>query len=418
MSKIWYPYAQMKNLDVQYKILKAKGTCLYLDNGEKLIDAISSWWCVIHGYNHPEITRSAKQQLDKMAHVMLGGLTHNPACSLAAKLVEITPYKLKHVFFADSGSVGVEVALKMAVQYWHNMNQPQKHKFLAFKKAYHGDTCGVMSISDPDDGMHTLFKDIIAENYFLDAPEHGYTAKEKYLVTDLEKLDDFLRNHHYELAAFIVEPLMQAAGGFNFYSAEYLKEAGKLCDKYNVLLIFDEVATGFGRTGTLFAADQTKTSPDIMILGKGLSAGYTGISATLASTEIFESFYGPDESNAFMHGPTFMGNPLACAIALKSIEIFERDQYLAKISKIESVLKKELFKISSAKIKNIRVLGATGVIEVKEKSSLAGIQEFAVKNGIWLRPFGNYVYTMPPYIIEAKELKMITETLSKFFKRL
>jgi adenosylmethionine---8-amino-7-oxononanoate aminotransferase len=294
MCCVWYPYQQMQNLDVQHEVVSAEGVYLYLDNGSKLIDAISSWWCVIHGYNHPQINEQAISQIKEVAHVMLGGLTHKPVKNLAKKLVEITPKDLNYVFFSDSGSVGVEVALKMAIQYWRNNNKSKKNRFLALKKAYHGDTCGVMAVGDPDDGMHALFSGFLPKQFFLPAPSMGYEADSKQLERDLQQLGDFLRNEHHRLAAFIVEPLMQAAGGFNFYAPLYLKEAKKLCDKYEVLLIFDEVATGFGRTGTLFAADQTGISPDIMVLAKGLTAGYTGHAATLASTRVFEAFLSED----------------------------------------------------------------------------------------------------------------------------
>jgi adenosylmethionine---8-amino-7-oxononanoate aminotransferase len=414
---IWYPYSQMKTTATPYTVVSANGVEIELDSGEKLIDAISSWWCVIHGYNHPEINQAAKEQLDKVSHIMLGGLVNEPAKKLAEKLVEITPARLTHVFYADSGSVGVEVALKMAVQYWQNLGYKQKTKILALEKAYHGDTTGAMSVCDPEEGMHSLFSGILPQQFFIPAPSMGYKADENQLKKDLNILEQFLEKNHTKLAAFIVEPIMQAAGGFNFYAPEYLTKARAFCDRFDVLLIFDEVATGFGRTGTLFAADQTNVSPDIMVLGKGLTAGYIGHAATIANDKIFSAFYSKDESKAFMHGPTFMGNPLACAIALKSIEIFERENYLEKIKKIETLLNEEFCLIKSDLIKDIRVLGATGVIEVKNKETLKNAQTFAAENGVWLRPFENYLYTMPPYIINDQDLMKITNVINNFFKK-
>jgi len=410
MTSVWYPYTQMENLSPFLTVSSGDGVHIVLDDGRRLIDAISSWWCVIHGYNHPELNQAAIDQLNKMSHVMLGGLTHDAVEKLADKLVSITPDGLNHVFFSDSGSVGVEVAMKMAVQYWMNLGKGEKCKFLALKKSYHGDTTGVMALCDPEEGMHHLYHHLLQKHYFIEAPEMGYDPHPEQLVFDCEALEDFLKNHHHELAAFIVEPLLQGAGGFNMYAPEYLQKARALCDDYGVLLIFDEVATGFGRTGSLFASDQCGICPDIMILGKGLTGGYIGMAATLATSKIFSTFFG-DDSKCFMHGPTFSGNPLACSIALKSIEIFERDGYLDKIKGIERILKRHLLGLSSPKVKDVRVLGATGVIEVNDPSLLDGFQDFAVDNGIWLRPFGAYLYTMPPYVISDGELEHVLSVM-------
>ncbi|MFC1753858.1 adenosylmethionine--8-amino-7-oxononanoate transaminase [Thermoproteota archaeon] len=414
---LWYPYAQMKHMPPPFEVNSANGVYLDMADGRRLIDGISSWWCVIHGYNHPELTRAAKDQLDKMAHVMLGGLTHKPAQNLAEKLVEITPEGLNHVFFADSGSVGIEIAIKMAVQYWKNHGKTQKQRILSLKKAYHGDTTGAMSICDPEEGMHSLFSGALLHQHFVDAPKSGYPGTKALIDEDLDSLEACLQKNHNEIAAFIVEPVMQAAGGFNFYSPEYLTKARKVCDNYNVLLVFDEVATGFGRTGTLFAAEQTKITPDIMVIGKGLTCGYTGHAAVLASTDVFKSFYSDDPKKAFMHGPTFMGNPLFCAIALKGIELWIRDNYLSKIKTIEKTLKSELLSFSSRGIRDIRVLGATGVIEVDKPSVLTGITQYAADNGVWIRPFNTYLYTMPPYIINEDELMTITSVMKNWFIR-
>ncbi|MGR3219731.1 MAG: adenosylmethionine--8-amino-7-oxononanoate transaminase, partial [Candidatus Anammoxibacter sp.] len=395
LSKIWYPYSQMQNMDEPYHVVSAEGVSIKLLNGKSLIDGISSWWCMIHGYRHPELDEAIINQVSKVSHVMLGGLTHEPVLDLTKKLVAITPDGLNHVFYGDSGSIGVEIALKTALQYWRNIGKIGKNKFVALKGAYHGDTFGCMSVCDPDDGMHYLLSDAVIKEYFIDCPPGGFDQENSVIDGYTDKLKKFFEKHHSELAALIVEPVIQTAGGFNIYSPEIIKRMRKLCDDYDILLIFDEIATGFGRTGKYFASNHANVCPDIMVLGKALTGGYMGHSATLSTTEIFEAFYGDDHEKAFMHGPTFMGNPLACAVALKSINIFERDDYLDKIKKIEEQLKNKLFQIRSSKIKDIRVLGAVGVIEVKDEKCVAGFQKFAVENGVWLRPFSRFLYTMP-----------------------
>jgi len=416
VSPLWYPYTQMKWAEKHHHVESAKGVYLHLSDGKELIDAISSWWCVIHGYNHPRLNRAVTMQLEKMSHVMLGGLTHEPALKLAEKLVDITPKGLNHVFFSDSGSVGVEVALKMAIQYWWNQNERAKSKFLALKHAYHGDTTGAMSVGDPEESMHVLFSPLLPRHYFLDTPS-GREGQIAETSKDIEKLEQFLKHHHQEIAAFILEPLVQCAGGFKMYSSEYLKSARNLCDQYNILFIFDEVATGFGRTGTLFAADKAQVTPDIMILGKGLTGGYTGLAATVATTGIFEAFFGNDLSRALMHGPTFTGNPLACAAALESTALFFEEAYLDKIAAIERQLATVLYPFHHPKVKETRVLGAIGVIEVYDPKDVEGIQEFAAERGVWLRPFGNIIYAMPPYIISQNELSQIMDVMVSWFHK-
>ncbi len=413
--QLWRPYAQMRRRPPDYRVDSARGARLRLEDGRELVDAIASWWCVIHGYNHPELNAALTAQLEKMAHVMLGGLTHQPAEELAARLIEITPAGLNHVFFSDSGSVGVEVALKMAAQYWRNLGHDGKTRFLALRQAYHGDTCAAMSVGDPEEGLHALFAGLLPRQDFLPAPCGGYGASAESVAADGERLRRHLEAHHETLAGFILEPLLQAAGGFNLYSPEYLKLARRWCDEYGVLLIFDEVATGFGRTGTLFAAEQAGVTPDLMVLGKGLTAGYLGHAATLATDRIYDAFLGDRPELAFMHGPTFMGNPLACAVALKSLEIFQRDGYLAKIRRIEKQLQAGLLPLTGPEILETRVLGATGVVEVKAPAVYAGMQEFAAERGVWLRPFGRYVYTMPPYVISEKELGRILAVIREWF---
>ncbi len=415
MSKIWYPYTQMKKMDEPYSVASAKGVYIKLSNGRDLIDGISSWWCMIHGYRHPELDAAIIDQVNKMSHVMLGGLTHEPALELAEKLVDITPQGLDHVFYSDSGSVGVEIALKMALQFWRNRGEPKRNKFVALNGAYHGDTTGCMAVCDPGDGMHYLFNDAMVKHYFIDNPPDGFDQEEGKVNDYTLKLKCFFEKHHNELAAFIVEPILQAAGGFKIYSPIVLKQIRQLCDEYNILFIFDEVATGFGRTGALFAAQHSNVCPDIMILGKGLTAGYMGHAATLTTTKVFNAFCSNDAGKAFMHGPTFMGNPLACSVALKSIEIFERDNYLYKIKAIEERLRERLFQIKSPKIKETRVIGAAGVIEVYDEKDLSGFQSFAVEKGIWLRPFSRFLYTMPPYIISEDSLNKIIDAMQMWF---
>jgi adenosylmethionine-8-amino-7-oxononanoate aminotransferase len=410
----------MLGIEVANQVVRAEGTRLHLRDGRVLIDAIASWWCVIHGYNHPELNAAMRAQLEDFAHVMLGGLTHEPAQRLADRLVELVPPGLAHVFFADSGSVGMEVAMKMAVQYWKNLGVPGKHAFLSLRHGYHGDTTGVMSLGDPDEGMHHLFADYLPRQHFVAPPEgmgNGRGEIRRSVDEALALLAAALSEHGHEVAAFACEPLMQAAGGFNFYPPAYLTQARRLCDEHSVLLICDEVATGFGRTGTLFACEQAKITPDIMVLAKGLSAGYLGLSATLATSRVFRAFLGEGRDKAFMHGPTFMGNALACRAALASIDIFEHDGTLAKIRRIEEILREELLDIKGKAIRETRVFGACGVVEVHDPSAWRGVGEFAAGRGVWLRPFDRVVYTMPAYVIDEASLRQICQTIRAWFAR-
>ncbi len=417
LSPIWYPYTQMKTMSAPYEVVASNGLDLYMADQTHVIDAVSSWWCVIHGYNHPALNKAITAQLGKVAHVMLGGLTHEPAIALAKKLGEITPDGLSHVFFSDSGSVAVEVALKMAVQYWHNLGNSHKSKILSFYKAYHGDTAGAMSVCDPEEGMHSSFGPLLQEQMFFQAPDSGYIVDIEKLADWAKRLEDKIRLRHTELAAVIIEPCLQAAGGFNIYAPEYLNVLRILCDRYDLLLIFDEVATGFGRTGKLFAANHAAMCPDIMVLGKALTGGYLGLAATLATETVFHAFYDDDPGKAFMHGPTFMGNPLACAVALESINLFESENYLGKINRIESYLKIHLTAILSDQILDIRILGATGVIEVRSPACLEGLQAFAYSEGVWIRPFGTYAYIMPAYVITDGQLEKIVTVLRTWFMK-
>jgi adenosylmethionine-8-amino-7-oxononanoate aminotransferase len=415
---LWFPYAQMQGLEIQNQVVRAEGVRLHLRDGRTLIDAIASWWCVIHGYNHPALNAALRAQADDFAHVMLGGLTHAPAQRLADRLVALAPAGLSHVFFSDSGSVGMEVAMKMAVQYWKNLGVQGKHAFLSLRHGYHGDTTGVMSLGDPDDGMHRLFSGYLPQQHFVPPPEgmgDGRGEIRRSVDEALSALATALRDHAHGIAALACEPLLQGAGGFNFYPPAYLTEARRLCDEHGVLLICDEVATGFGRTGTLFACEQAGITPDILVLGKGLSAGYLGLSATLATDRVFQAFLGESNDKAFMHGPTFMGNALACAVALESIQIFERDGYLDKIRRIEEILREELLALRADTIRETRVFGACGVIEVHDPSAWQGLQAFAGERGVWLRPFDKVVYTMPAYVIDEASLRQVCRAMSAWF---
>lgn len=414
---IWYPYTQMKNIASFPVVKRGEGAVLHLEDGHTLVDGISSWWSVIHGYNHPELNNALLEQANNISHVMMGGLSHRPAIDLAEQLVKITPEGLNHVFFSDSGSVAVEVALKMSIQYWTNKSYLEKNKILSLRNSYHGDTFKAMEISDDSD-FNAAFSSVLNRGYFLSTPRGGFLADAKAIAPDIELLEETLNQHHHRIAAFILEPIVQYAGGFKIYSPLYLKAARELCDRYNVLLLFDEIATGFGRTGKLFASEHASVVPDILILGKALTAGYIGHSATIANSKVFNSFLDEGYKKAFMHGPTFMGNPLACAVALRSIEVFERENYLMKIKSIELIIQEEFSSIQSISVKEKRILGAMGAIELHDKKQLEGFQKFAYKNGVWLRPIGNVIYLMPPYIITEKELLKILNVFRKWLTKI
>lgn len=394
---IWYPYTQMKTMAEPIQIIGAEGIYLYTKD-KKLIDTTTSWWSVIHGYNHPEINDALKKQVDEFSHVMLGGLTHEPVKALSKKLVELLPGDLNHCFYSDSGSVAVEVALKMAVQYFFNQGQSEKKSFVALKHAYHGDTFKTMAVGDDED-------------YHLAFPEKEGIY---HIFPNANELKSLLEAKHQEVAAFIVEPLLQGAGGMRMYDVAFLEKARQICDDYNVLFIFDEVATGFGRTGHMFVSDLV--CPDIIVLGKALTAGYIGHAVTVASDQVFNGFYSDQPEHAFMHGPTFMGNPLACTVALKSIEIFQREDYISKIKWIESKLKANFKDFSSDKVKEVRILGACLCIEVYTPNDLKGFKDFALEHGIHSRPFINYMYAMFPYIIDEDELLNVCNVYKKWFE--
>ena len=413
---IWHPYSAYPSTQPIFEVRSAEGVYLTLGNGKKVIDGMSSWWSVIHGYNHPELNDAVTQQLSKMAHVMFGGLTHEPAVKLAKKLVEISPQGLDKVFFSDSGSVSVEVAMKMAMQYWEAQQQPQKSKFLSLRNGYHGDTFAAMSVCDPVTGMHHLFKNTLAQQFFTEAPQCGfYDPWEEIYINDFKQK---IALHHEQIAAVILEPIVQGAGGMKFYSSEFLKHVRSLCNEYQVLLIADEIATGFGRTGKYFACEWAKISPDILCLGKALTGGYMTLAATLCTQEVALTICQGD-AGVFMHGPTFMANPLACATAVKSIELFEKNNCLKKIPLIEKQLFEGLSPCTElSSVKEVRVLGAMGVVEMKQPVDLNSIQPKLVENGIWLRPFGKLVYMMPAYVCNDEHIKHLTHTTYNVLKTL
>ncbi|MBX2865992.1 MAG: adenosylmethionine--8-amino-7-oxononanoate transaminase [Leptolyngbyaceae cyanobacterium MAG.088] len=406
---VWHPYAAMPNNLPIFPIKSAQGVYLELEDGRILVDGMSSWWTCIHGYNHPRLNRAAREQMDCMSHVMFGGLTHQPAVQLAQRLVDITPEPLQQVFFCDSGSVSVEVAMKMAIQYWYNLGKPQKHRFLTIRGGYHGDTFDAMSVCDPVNGMHHLFNQVLRQQYFADKPQIPFWGV--WNDSDVASFEQHLIANHDQIAAAIFEPVVQGAGGMWFYSPDYVRRVRELCDRYNVLLILDEIATGFGRTGKLFACEHAGIAPDILCIGKALSGGFMSLAATLTTAKISQVF-SHGEAGVFMHGPTFMANPLACAVALESIAILESDDWQAKIQAIETQLKTELEPCrESSLVKDVRVLGAIGVVELHQPVEMATMQTQIVDQGVWLRPFGRLIYTMPPFIILPAELRRITQAM-------
>ncbi|PHZ58872.1 adenosylmethionine--8-amino-7-oxononanoate transaminase [Photobacterium leiognathi] len=407
---VWHPYTSTVTPLPCYPVTSAQGVYLTLEDGTKLIDGMSSWWSTIHGYNHPLLTEAAKAQLDKMSHVMFGGITHQPAVELCRKLVNITPAPLEKVFLADSGSVAVEVALKMALQYWHAKNEPRS-KFLTVSHGYHGDTFAAMSVTDPANSMHRIYKGFLPEHIFAKSPECGFW--DEWNENDINDFAEKLKQHHLDIAAVIIEPIVQGAGGMRLYHPMYLKRIRQLCDQYNVLLIADEIAVGFGRTGKLFACEHADISPDIMCLGKALTGGYMTLSATITTKHVADTVCS-GEAQCFMHGPTFMGNPLACAVANASLDILAENKWQQQVACIEQQLAQELPPIAELeKVKSVRWLGAIGVVELHQAVDMETIQAAFVEQGVWIRPFGKLVYIMPPFIIEPAQLTQLTTAIKR-----
>lgn len=417
---VWHPYAAMPNAVPCYPVQSARGVHLELTDGRSLVDGMSSWWACIHGYNHEALNDAAIHQISQVSHVMFGGLTHEPAVQLARRLVEVTPPGLEHVFYCDSGSVAIEVAMKMALQYCYNVGQKDKHRFLTIRGGYHGDTFEAMSVCDPVNGMHHLFAKNLPSQIFAPRPESKFDKDEddkSILQRDVQSVRELLEVNHDEIAAIILEPIVQGAGGMRFYNPAYLTAIRDLCDEHHVLLIADEIATGFGRTGKLFACEHANISPDILCIGKALSGGFLSFAATLTTAKISQKF-AQGEAGVFMHGPTFMGNPLACAVSLASLDLLQSYDWESKVQSIENQLKTELEPCrESPLVQDVRVLGAIGVVEMKEAFEMRKVQAAVVNEGVWLRPFGRLLYTMPPFIIQPSELRKITSSMVSIAKR-
>ncbi|EGQ7767132.1 adenosylmethionine--8-amino-7-oxononanoate transaminase [Vibrio parahaemolyticus] len=411
---IWHPYTSTLTPLTCYPVASANGVHIKLEDGTELVDGMSSWWSTIHGYNHPHLNQAAHQQIDQVSHVMFGGITHQPAISLCKKLLSLAPNNLEHVFLADSGSVAVEVSLKMALQYWHAKGE-RRPKFLTLRHGYHGDTFAAMSVTDPDNSMHSLYKGFLPEHIFAQSPTCGYW--DEWKPEDLADFEHKIDSHHQELAAVILEPIVQGAGGMRIYHPEFLKGVRRLCDKYDLLLIADEIATGFGRTGKLFACEHADIQPDILCVGKALTGGYMTLSATLASKHVADTVCGGD-AGCFMHGPTFMGNPLACAVATASLELIEQGDWQQQTQQIEMLFSELLPKLEEYDlVKNTRWLGAIGVVETHRPVNMETIQALFVEHGVWIRPFGNLIYMMPPFISKPEDIEKLINAIDAALQR-
>ncbi|HHC6515380.1 TPA: adenosylmethionine--8-amino-7-oxononanoate transaminase [Vibrio parahaemolyticus] len=411
---IWHPYTSTLTPLTCYPVASANGIHIILEDGTELVDGMSSWWSTIHGYNHPHLNQAAHQQIDQVSHVMFGGITHQPAISLCKKLLSLAPNNLEHVFLADSGSVAVEVSLKMALQYWHAKGE-RRPKFLTLRHGYHGDTFAAMSVTDPDNSMHSLYKGFLPEHIFAQSPTCGYW--DEWKPEDLADFEHKIDSHHQELAAVILEPIVQGAGGMRIYHPEFLKGVRRLCDKYDLLLIADEIATGFGRTGKLFACEHADIQPDILCVGKALTGGYMTLSATLASKHVADTVCGGD-AGCFMHGPTFMGNPLACAVATASLELIEQGDWQQQTQQIEMLFSELLPKLEEYDlVKNTRWLGAIGVVETHRPVNMETIQALFVEHGVWIRPFGKLIYMMPPFISKPEDIEKLINAIDAALQR-
>ncbi|EGV1830031.1 adenosylmethionine--8-amino-7-oxononanoate transaminase [Vibrio parahaemolyticus] len=411
---IWHPYTSTLTPLTCYPVASANGVYIKLEDGTVLVDGMSSWWSTIHGYNHPHLNQAAHQQIDQVSHVMFGGITHQPAISLCKKLLSLAPNNLEHVFLADSGSVAVEVSLKMALQYWHAKGE-RRPKFLTLRHGYHGDTFAAMSVTDPDNSMHSLYKGFLPEHIFAESPTCGYW--DEWKPEDLADFEHKIDSHHQELAAVILEPIVQGAGGMRIYHPEFLKGVRRLCDKYDLLLIADEIATGFGRTGKLFACEHADIQPDILCVGKALTGGYMTLSATLASKHVADTVCGGD-AGCFMHGPTFMGNPLACAVATASLELIEQGDWQQQTQQIEMLFSELLPKLEEYDlVKNTRWLGAIGVVETHRPVNMETIQALFVEHGVWIRPFGKLIYMMPPFISKPEDIEKLINAIDAALQR-
>lgn len=405
LGTVWHPYAPMPAAVPALPVASAQGARLRLEDGRELVDGMSSWWSTIHGYRHPVLDEAVRDQLGRMSHVMFGGLTHAPAVELAELLVELAPDGLSHVFFSDSGSVSVEVAIKMAIQYWQGRGRPSRRRLLTVRSGYHGDTLGAMSVCDPVTGMHHLFSSVLPEQLFAPAPSPVFGAP--FDESHVAELAALLERHDDEVAAVVLEPIVQGAGGMRFYSPEYLAAVRSLCDRHGVLLIADEIATGFGRSGRLFACEHAGIAPDVMCLGKALTGGYLSMAATLCTTEVAEGVTAA-ESGALMHGPTFMANPLAASVALASTRLLCSQPWQDEVARIERGLVRALEPARAVpQVADVRVLGAIGVVETREPLPLPAVQEVCLAHGVWLRPFGRLIYTMPPYVASDDEVARV-----------
>ncbi len=412
---IWHPYASVLNPKDTIKIKSANEVYLNLEDGTSLIDGMSSWWSVIHGYNNKKINSAINEQTSKMSHVMFGGLTHDPAIELTQKLLNLLDDRLEKIFYCDSGSVSVEIAMKMALQYHYKENNNTKTRFLTVRRGYHGDTFGAMSVCDPVTGMHTIFSEFLTKNYFVSEPKSKFD--EEFDQSDLDEMKKFLEENHENIAAVIIEPIVQGAGGMRFYSPKYLEGLRELTKKYNVLLIFDEIATGFGRTGKLFAYQHTNIIPDIMTIGKALTAGYMTMAATITTKEVAQGI--EKDGNILMHGPTFMGNPLACKVASTSIDLLEENNWQENVLRIENYLKENLTICENLDlVKEVRVLGGIGVVELHENVDMLKATEEFVKRGVWIRPFMKLIYIMPPFITTNEQLQKLVDAIYSTVEKL